>query len=333
MEKETELTLLHPRSMAAVISDGYRLYMSSFKKLFRSSWPVAIIYALAFALMMGHLVNDVVPMQTIMKAFGPQAVMADPAFAATSLRSVPTTLFFFLAALLLAAQAFHAFDEHRHTDAISRPQHWYGRLCLRSFVRLLPVVLWMALLAVIISVAFTAVVMGIMALGVIGNIWKSIASFCLLALLAIAVMALLVPLTYTAMRALLGTSVGGKEEKAMPWWPPVKGYGRGLRHWGLLFATLFVVYIFTELLTLVCELPAVIIAVANTEAYAGLALGDPLGMPDYIKPMTYCVFMLAGFIQAYVHLSTLFPFYYAYGSIEQQEAERMRSSALVSAMS
>jgi hypothetical protein len=322
-----ELNLLHPRSMAAVIRDGYRLYMGSFKKLFRSSWIVAIVYAIAFALLMGHVVNNVVPMQAVIRAFGPEAVVADPSYASTSLMSLLTSLFFVVAALLLAAQGIHAFCEHQQTNTISRPAHWYGRFCLPSFVRLLPVTLWLAVLSVIISAVFSAVVYGILALGVVGNVWKSIASFCLLALLAIIVMALLVPLAYTVMRKLLVPSSQGGGSKLPPLssllFPPVKGYGRGLRHWGLLFATLFVVYIFTALLTLVCELPAVIIIVANTEAYAGLALGDPLGMPENIVPMTYCVFTLAGFIQAYVHLSTLFPLYYAYGSIEQQEAERM----------
>ena len=341
MEKESDLNLLHPRSMAAVIRDGYRLYMSSFKKLFSSSWIVAIVYAIAFALMMGNMVNNVVPMQTVIKAFGPQAVMADPAYASTSLMSVLTAIFFALAALLLAAQAFHVFGEHQQSGAISRPTHWYGRLCLPSFLRLLPVALWVMLLWVVISAGFTAVVYGILSLGIVGNVWKSIASLCLLALLAIIVMALLVPLAYTVMRKMQASfhSPQGEKNKLPPLFipeqssstrslsllsPPFKGYVRGLRHWGLLFATLFVVYIFTELLTLVCELPAVIIAIANTEAYAGLALGDPLGLPDHIVPMTYCVFTLAGFIQAYVHLSTLFPLYYAYGSIEQQETERMK---------
>lgn len=315
MEKESDLNLLHPRSMAAVIRDGYRLYMSSFKKLFRSSWIVAIVYAVAFALMMGNMVNNVVPMQTVIKAFGSQAIMANPSYASTPLMTVLTTVLFVLAAMLLAAQGFCAFGEHIENGVISRTQKWYGRFCLRQFVKMLPVVFWLLVLSIIISAVFSAVVYGILSLGVVGNIWKSIASLCLLALLFIIVMALLVPLAYTVMRAMLAPK--------LQLMPPIKGYARGLRHWGLLFATLFVVYIFTELLTLVCELPAVIIAIANTEAYAGLALGDPLGLPDHIVPMTYCVFTLAGFIQAYVHLSTLFPLYYAYGSIEQQEAERL----------
>ncbi len=328
MEKETELKLLHPRSMAAVIRDGYRLYMSSFKKLFHSSWIVAIVYAIAFALMMGNLVNNVVPIQASIKLFGPNIVSDSPQLATTSLLTVCTMLFFVLAALLLAAQGFHAFNEHKETETISRPKHWYGRFCLRQFVKMLPVAFWMAVLSVIIYALFAAVIYAILSLGVVGNIWKSIASMCLFGLLAIAVVALLVPLAYTVMRALLGTAsradAKGKKTNSQLLMPPVKGYASGLRHWGLLFATIFVVYIFTELLTLICELPAVIMAAANTEAYTGLALGDPLGMPESIVPLTYAVFIFAGFIQAYVHLSTLFPMYYAYGSIEQQKAERMK---------
>lgn len=326
MEKETELKLLHPRSMAAVIRDGYRLYMSSFKKLFHSSWIVAIVYAIAFALMMGNLVNNVVPIQASVKLFGPNIVADNPEVASTSLLTICTMLFFALAAILLAAQGFRAFNEHKETETISRPKHWYGRFCLRQFVKMLPVAFWMAVLSVIVYALFAAVVYAIFSLGVVGNIWKSIASICLLGLLAIIVVALLVPLAYTVMRALLGTAsaTSAKGENSPLLLPPVKGYASGMRHWGLLFATIFVVYIFTELLTLICELPAVIMAVANTEAYTGLALGDPLGMPDNIVPLTYAIFILAGFIQAYVHLSTLFPMYYAYGSIEQQNIERQK---------
>ena len=45
-------------------------------------------------------------------------------------------------------------------------------------------------------------------------------------------------------------------------------------------------------------------------------------MPEYIGRLNFAVFALMGFLQAYIHLSTLFPFYYLYGSIEQQEKER-----------
>lgn len=308
MENKTELKLLRPRSLAAVISDGYRLYMASFRSLFRSSWPVAIVYAIAFALFMGDLVNNVIPMQISLASSGMTTMPP------TIIFSSVLVLIYMLAVYLLAAQAVRAFREHKATDDITRPAKWYGRLCLKCFLRLLVVGLWMFLLGIVINIFFAAVVMGILSLGVVGSIGKSIASLVLLLILVALIIVLIIPLYYTIMRSLLV----GKIQLA----PPVRGYSRGLRHWGLLFATVFVVYIFTGLLTLVCELPAVIMTAANTLAYVGLATGDPLGMPENMVPLTYVVFFVAGFIQAYVHLSTLYPIYYAYGSIEQQEAER-----------
>ena len=311
MDNKTELKLLRPRSLAAVISDGYRLYMGTFRSLFRSSWPVAIVYAIAFALFMGDLVNNVIPMQISLASSGMTTMPP------TIIFSSVLVLIYMLAVYLLAAQAVRAFREHKATDDITRPAKWYGRLCLKCFLRLLIVGLWMFLLGIVINIFFVAVVMGILSLGVVGSIGKSIASLVLLLILVALVIALIIPLYYTIMRALL---IDGKIQIA----PPVRGYSRGLRHWGLLFATVFVVCLFTGLLTLVCELPAVIMATANTMAYVGLATGDPLGMPENMVPLTYVVFFVAGFIQAYVHLSTLYPIYYAYGSIEQQEAERQQ---------
>ena len=90
----------------------------------------------------------------------------------------------------------------------------------------------------------------------------------------------------------------------------------GLRYIGTLFVTLLITTIITALITLFCELPAFIIGTANIQAYMGAAMGDPLGMPDYRPTLTFIAFTIAGFVQAYVHLVTLFPFYYAYGSIE-----------------
>ena len=51
-------------------------------------------------------------------------------------------------------------------------------------------------------------------------------------------------------------------------------------------------------------------------------MGDPLSMPSYMGWMSFVVFTLSGFIQAYVLLAVLFPAYYMAGSIEQQEIQR-----------
>jgi hypothetical protein len=61
---------------------------------------------------------------------------------------------------------------------------------------------------------------------------------------------------------------------------------------------------------------------AGNEANMGLLAGDPNGLPSYIGWMSAIVFLLIGFIQAYVLLSFLFPLYYMYGAIEAHEQEK-----------
>ena len=318
MDNQAELMLLHPRSIAAVIRDGYRLYMGTFRRLFRFSWPWAVLYAIAFALMMGNFVNNVVPVLTAISTFGYDAAILNVDQSLTIWLTAGSCLFFALAAIALAAHDIEMFREHLDTGDVGHPKHWYGRWCGASLGRLLIAALWLLLITVVVIAAFVGIVHAILSLGVVGSVWKSVASVVLLLLLALIVMVFLLPFSYAFLKAIL--------DKKWSWKPPFKGYAVGLKRVGLLFATATVVCVITSLLTLVCELPAFIIALANAEAYAGLATGDQLGLPDYIAPMTYCVFTIAGFIQAYVHLSTLFPFYYAYGSIEQQENERKQMS-------
>ena len=93
-------------------------------------------------------------------------------------------------------------------------------------------------------------------------------------------------------------------------------------HFGLLFAVLFVVTVFTLMALLFTTLPSIILAIANGEAQTGVLMGDPLGMPDYMKWLTLMVSTIAGFIQAYILLSALFPTYYIYGSAVTQEIEK-----------
>lgn len=225
MEKNNDLQLLRPRSIAAVVRDGYRLYMGNFRRIFRTSWLMALLYALAFAWLMSNMAYYIIPLHVV------------------GLWHIVSLAAFVISALLLASYALAACREHRQTGSISRCRHWWGTWpCLKALVLLLKGVRWF----------FTA----------------------------------------------------------------------GLRRFGLLFATLLVTAIITLLLTFFCELPGIIIGTANVKAYAGMFMGDELGMPDYLPTLTFVAFTIAGFIQAYVHLTTIFPFYYAYGTIEHQRQER-----------
>lgn len=75
-------------------------------------------------------------------------------------------------------------------------------------------------------------------------------------------------------------------------------------------------------LSIVTTLPMLIVMAANWINQAGTLSGDPNGMPAYMTWLTVIVFLIAGFIQAYVWLTLLAPLYLMRGSIAQKEKER-----------
>ena len=99
-----------------------------------------------------------------------------------------------------------------------------------------------------------------------------------------------------------------------------------MKHLGFVFIVMLVSCIVIGLAELVLALPAYILAVANFQANMGILDGDSFGMPAYINYISAVVFFLAGLIQIYVRMSALFTTYYMYGSVENQEAERIRYS-------
>jgi len=240
MKTKEDLVFQKTRSIAAIVNDAYQLYTENFKRLFRASWPIAIIYALTFALATFLLIHDVLPITVVVS----HVTSVNWTAVLTACWQATAAIFLFiLAALLLASTAFWACRTHKATGDIKRPAHWWGQWPGLWYIKML---------------------------------WKSFIFF----------------------------------------------FHPGFRHFGVLFTTAFITMLFTVVLTLFCELPAIIIGIANIKAYTGEAAGDPLGMPDYLGTLTFIAFTIAGFIQAYVHLITVFPFYYAYGSIDTLEKEK-----------
>jgi len=312
MEKINTLILQKSRSIPAVIRDGYRLYTGNFKRLFRASWIAAIVYGLCFALMMNFMINDVLSLVVTVSTFGWQTLDSLD-FRPVLLMAGGSVLLFVMAALTLASYATGACTVHQKTGEIERPARWFGTFNLKALLRLLMATVWMTLLMAVVCALFAAVIYGVMEAGIVDNLWKSVATIALLLILACVALAFLVPLAYPFMSRAVN--------EPFNWRPPFKGYLLGLRHWSLLFVTLMVTAFVTVVLTLVCELPAFVIAIANAKAYAGAAMGDPLNLPENMALMSTLAFIVAGFVQAYVHLYTVFPLYYAYGSIEQWKAE------------
>ena len=95
-----------------------------------------------------------------------------------------------------------------------------------------------------------------------------------------------------------------------------------LRHLGMLLVGTIVCLFMVSILTLFTSLPTVIMMAANWESKMGVLNGDPAGMPDYVLWLSLGVFLIAGFIQAYIWMTVVGPSYMVKGSIAQQEKER-----------
>lgn len=218
--KERDLMVLRFRSTQAIIGDGYKLFFNNFRHIFRASWLAAIVYAVSMGLVGWHF-------------------MSLPELSLTSAGIIAFNLF---SAALLASTAFDALHEHKQAGVISRPHHWYGRLSVKSFLKMIKTVFRM-----------------------------------------------------------------------------IKHISLAFPHLGMLFVVLLMTAIVTLLFTLIGQLPAIVLTIANIQAHAGFAEGDSLGLPDNIGIINFATFTVTGFIQAFIHLTTVFPLYYAWGSIKAQK--------------
>lgn len=314
MNKVSDLSLFHVRSSQAAISTGYRLYMGNFKKLLGRTWLWALCFALTSALMMRSWL-DVLP-QWLVAMNGHFLGQSDMAMA---LQSGPAmgpaywvlTFVYDLAMVWLLAAAFALFSEHQQSDTVAPAPHWYGLLHGQMGLRALRLALWLLAISAVASLAISLLIVVV----IIAAHPSLMLVMTMVGVLWLLLMAFMLPLCYTCYKYMLTP-----KSKFLQ----VLGntYGTGLRHWGSLFSVALLTGIVTMLLSAVIMLPYYILAIALTKAQTGMLQGDPLGMPDYMGWMSMIVFFIAAFIMAYLLLSTLFPFYYLYGSIEQEQEER-----------
>ncbi|MBR4898456.1 MAG: hypothetical protein IKZ48_06700 [Prevotella sp.] len=320
MNQSNEQSVFHVRSSRAVIINGYKLYMNNFRTIFRHTWPFAIVYSIVIAMMMYAFLHSLPQLMTATK-LAQQGVMTN------DLRTFqafmyPLLLVIMLINILLASPVFKLFSEYQQSGVIAPPTKWYRVGAWPMMLCMLRLLLWFILLDIIVSMAI-GIIFGIgavllMVTGInIGNAMITIGVASIL--VSIIVMAMLLPLVYTTFKYLLTPRSSFVNILTHT-------YSVGLRHWGSLFLVMFMVAIINAIISTVIMLPYNILTAAITTSLAGVANGDPIGMPDYMGWMSFIVFCLAGFVLAYLTLSTLFPLYYLYGSIEKQEEERRELS-------
>lgn len=310
MNSNTDLALFRPRSSGGAISCGYRLYTSAFRSIFRASWPVALVYSLATALTSSYFIAHVMPLAEMGTIVDPETMYA--LWRKTIAEWAALVVLFWAASVVLASYGFSAMRQHLLTGEVGRPAHWYGQAGKHTLGRLALTALWLLLF-------------GALAAGVVGAVLLLAGKMQLTTLYAgaavvgAALFFLMLPLAFTAYRSVLA--------KHFSLLPPVGGYLQGLSHLGMLFVVVLVTGLFTLLLTVICQLPAIILYAANIQSQLGVMHGDEPGMPQSMGLLSFVVFALAAFIQGYIQLSTLFPLYYVYGTLTKESEDRMEARA------
>ena len=318
MEKTDDNTLMKARSYRSVLAEGYRLYNDNFRKLFKASWILAIVYALCCGAF-GTLTAIKIPELTL--ALMQQLTTMQGFFAETA-KTYVLTIFGIFGLLLLAIAAMsmasatilNKLKEHKDTDTISTPPHWLttspalmGRslkgVFLTILVLIIPLLLFIGMVAIAQSVSPQAIQ---------SHLTAFIVALCIVCIL---IAILVLPMMYVLMKYVM--------EAPCKYWKTLSAnFGCGMRHWGALFLVFFLSTLFVQLLGLIVMLPAHILNYANQQAHMGLLIGDPLGMPSYMTVLTFATFALCSFIEFYVSQVTLVHNYYIYGSIETKEYEK-----------
>ena len=103
--------------------------------------------------------------------------------------------------------------------------------------------------------------------------------------------------------------------------PPLK-MSSWMQHLGKVFIVSIACLLIVMVLTMLTSLPMYILMVANLQSQVGIMNSDPTGMPEHIKWLSMAVFTIAGFIQAYVWLTIIPPFYLMKASMGIQDKEK-----------
>jgi len=135
------------------------------------------------------------------------------------------------------------------------------------------------------------------------------------ALLALVMLAALVPFTYSAMKYLCDSqtplfSVVGRHLKV------------GARHWGYLFAVGVAVLVISLLVSVVLMLPSGILSMASLISADGELGGDPSGLPQGFSALMFVVAAVTLFVYQVVSLYSLFTAAFACGTVEAREQEQ-----------
>ena len=318
MEKQDDLTLMKPRSYRRVLMAGFRLYTGNFRRLFKASWQMALLYALSCGAL-GTLTAIKIPELSLalqQQLASTQGIMAETLREyMLTLLGIPALVVLAIATLSLAsAPILSKLKEHKETGTITTPPHWLtasphlmGRSLKGVFLTLVVMMIPIVVFAVFLILA------ELMNQGVIMR--HLVTAIATLSLWLLICLLMYLPLYHVVMKYVLESPCG--------YWKTLgHNYPKALRHWGLLFLVFFISTLFVMLVSLVIMMPSYILSFANQQAHLGQLMGDPLGMPSHIVLLTFVTTVLCTFIHFYLGQVILVHNYYIYGSIEAREQEK-----------
>ena len=91
---------------------------------------------------------------------------------------------------------------------------------------------------------------------------------------------------------------------------------------GRLLSVCLIMLLVVLVTTMLFMLPAVVMTIANIEASTGRAAGDAVEMPENLFAINFATFAVCGLLQAYIHLTTLFPLYYLWGNGKVEKVKK-----------
>lgn len=320
MEKRQDDMIMKARSYRSILTVGMRLYTGSFRKLFKASWQMVLLFAVTGGAL-GTLSATRLPDLTTQlvqqyASYGGMFFETIREFGKIILFAIALLIIWLATMTLAQATVLAKLKEHKETGIITMPPYWHSansllmaRTMKGFFATIVPILLPFFLFFVFLWIADM-----LSPQFILKHIKTVTWTFCIY---GGAIIFLSLPLSYVLMKYIMESPCGY-------WRTLVNNYNRGLRHWGMLFLVYLVSSLIIELVSLVIGLPTHILSFANQQAHTGVMIGDPLGMPSYITWLTFITYTLCMILDFYVSLPLLIHNYYAYGSIETQEKERQQ---------
>lgn len=309
MDNETSVNTLKSRSIRACLVSGFQLYANHFRTLLKRAWLTAIIYSVVTSALGLFAVLTLPRLAVELTASAVNGAVLSSQTMTIAGGFVALLLLFTLVASWLASYGFGLLREFHYSGKVSIPQrvlsfHFDKNSCWRTVKAAFFMIAILAVVAVLLVLAYWG-------LRHVLSPWTALAALAVIGLVAAL---LLLPLTYTTAKYLIASD-------ASFWRTTLDGYSTGLRRMGIVFSVNLVTLIIVGIVQAFASMPAIILMIANTQANIGTLMGDPLGMPAYMIPMTAIVFCLSSAVQALAHMFSLFPVYYMYCAIEATEKE------------